>query len=109
MPIIKEPDRRLFVEEAVNDFLGQLREKLPLESTSWGHALDRRSEVETFRDQLIAYSIRLVAEASAGDCDDGSTTAECKRRFRPGYPMYYRCMHAPPHCYDSDGNSVDCP
>jgi hypothetical protein len=94
-----QPDWEELVSRAVDDLMDDLPPAM-LES--------RR-----VRERLMSYSLTLVAAARAASgglrCNDGSTTVDCVFVLRPNDTPYYRCMHAPPHCYDAQFNTIRCP
>jgi hypothetical protein len=111
--MLEESDWSVFVDRAVDDFLEQLREELSEDRSSWDALRSRPRQAELFRERLTSYSMQLVAAAAAGTgnikCNNGSSTVDCDFVLRPNDTPYYRCLHAPPDCYDADHKTIPCP
>jgi hypothetical protein len=66
-----------------------------------------RLRVATFALALLAGAASATAAAK---CNDGRTVEDCDYFLRPNEDPYFRCRHAPPHCYRSDGTTMpQCP
>src|SRR5688572_8386649 len=104
----------VLVDHAVDDLVAELEQQAGREHDDEASSTDLAVRPQTFRDQLVAYPINLLATADVRaesiQCNNRESTVGCVFVLRPDGRPYYRCNgHAPPDCYDEDYNKIPCP